>query len=135
MPLDTFSCFKCQVCAQVYQRPIKLPCNKTICYSHLCDLNGNIKTSFYCVFCEITHEIHPNRVYPNFYIQHQINKLEKKLVKFNEETSNEIAVVTVESLGGLEVSQFANELGRKWNIGKEIFQLVIFLFCQILKYR
>ena len=44
--------------------------------------------------------------------------LETKLKKFNQETSNEIAVVTVESLGDLEVSQFANELGRKWNIGK-----------------
>jgi WD40 repeat protein len=78
MPLDNFSCFKCQVCTQVYQRPIKLPCNKTICYSHLCDFNGNIKTSFYCVFCENNHEIQPNRIYPNFYIQHQINKLEKQ---------------------------------------------------------
>ncbi len=83
MPLDNFSCFKCQVCAQIYQRPIKLPCNKTICYSHLCDLNGEIKTSFYCVFCENTHEIHPNRVYPNFYIQHQINKLEKQRPKID----------------------------------------------------
>jgi uncharacterized protein len=46
------------------------------------------------------------------------NLLETKLVKFNKETSNEIAVVTVESLGDLEVSQFANELGRKWSIGK-----------------
>jgi uncharacterized protein len=44
--------------------------------------------------------------------------LERKLEKFNNETSNEIAVVTVESLGDLEVSQFANELGRKWDIGK-----------------
>jgi uncharacterized protein len=44
--------------------------------------------------------------------------LETKLEKFNTETSNEIAVVTVESLGDLEVSQFANELGRKWDIGK-----------------
>lgn len=46
------------------------------------------------------------------------NLLETKLVKFNKETSNEIAVVTVKSLGDLEVSQFANELGRKWSIGK-----------------
>jgi uncharacterized protein len=46
-------------------------------------------------------------------------KLESKLETFNNETSNEIAVITVDTLGGLEVSEFANELGRKWDIGKE----------------
>ncbi|MEZ5045473.1 MAG: TPM domain-containing protein [Chitinophagaceae bacterium] len=44
--------------------------------------------------------------------------LEKKVLDFEKESSNEISVVTVDTLGGLEVSQFANELGRKWNIGK-----------------
>jgi uncharacterized protein len=54
----------------------------------------------------------------NLLTSEEEEKLEKKLKKFNKETSNEIAVVTVESLGDLEVSQFANELGRKWGIGE-----------------
>lgn len=45
--------------------------------------------------------------------------LEQKLLRFNNETSNEITVVTVQDLGGLEVQEFALELGRKWDIGKE----------------
>ncbi|HNB82293.1 MAG TPA: TPM domain-containing protein, partial [Chitinophagaceae bacterium] len=44
--------------------------------------------------------------------------LEDKLLAFEQKTSNEIAIVTVVSLGDLEVSEFALELGRKWNIGK-----------------
>ena len=45
--------------------------------------------------------------------------LENKLLKFEKESSNEVVIVTVESLGGHEISSFAVELGRKWNIGKE----------------
>lgn len=45
--------------------------------------------------------------------------LEAKLFSFEKESSNEITIVTVESLGDIEVSEFALELGRKWNIGKK----------------
>lgn len=45
-------------------------------------------------------------------------KLEAKLLKYEQESSNEIAIVTVETLGGMEVADFAVELGRKWGIGK-----------------
>lgn len=46
-------------------------------------------------------------------------QLETKLEDFEKQTTNEVTIVTVDTLGGLEVSQFANELGRKWNIGKQ----------------
>lgn len=45
--------------------------------------------------------------------------LENKLLQFEKESSNEVVIVTVESLGGHEISSFAVELGRKWDIGKE----------------
>lgn len=45
-------------------------------------------------------------------------QLETKLESFEKETSNEVAVVTIDSLGYMEVSEFALELARKWNIGK-----------------
>lgn len=45
--------------------------------------------------------------------------LENKLLQFEKESSNEVVIVTVESLRGHEISSFAVELGRKWDIGKE----------------
>lgn len=45
-------------------------------------------------------------------------ELEAKLYQFERETSNELAVVIVDTLGYMEISEFANELGRKWSIGK-----------------
>jgi len=46
-------------------------------------------------------------------------QLEHKLLNFENESSNEITIVTVTDLGGLEVSEYATELGRKWDIGKK----------------
>ena len=45
--------------------------------------------------------------------------LETKLLKFENESSNEVTIVTVSNLDEMEVSAYALELGRKWNIGKE----------------
>ncbi|HMT34349.1 MAG TPA: TPM domain-containing protein [Chitinophagaceae bacterium] len=45
--------------------------------------------------------------------------LETKLLNFEKESSNEIAIVTVTSLEGLPIEDYAVELGRKWDIGKE----------------
>ncbi len=47
------------------------------------------------------------------------SQLEATLLNFANESSNEITIVTVEDLDGMEVSEFALELGRKWDIGKE----------------
>ncbi|MGI9191084.1 MAG: TPM domain-containing protein [Chitinophagaceae bacterium] len=46
------------------------------------------------------------------------DQLEKKLVAYEKESSNEIAVVTVKSIGENEVQEYARDLGRKWQIGK-----------------
>jgi uncharacterized protein len=46
-------------------------------------------------------------------------KLEAKLLAFEKATSNEVSIVTVESLGDLDANTFALQLGRKWGIGKE----------------
>ena len=45
-------------------------------------------------------------------------QLEAKLEDVEHATSNEITIVTIESLGQLEINEFSLELGRKWNIGK-----------------
>ena len=47
----------------------------------------------------------------------QIAQLERKLVAFDDSTSNQIAVVIVKSVGDYDINEYALELGRKWGIG------------------
>ncbi len=49
----------------------------------------------------------------------QTNALEEKLVAFSDSTSTEISIVTVPTLGGYDVSDYAQRLGEKWGIGKK----------------
>lgn len=49
----------------------------------------------------------------------QIEQIETELVHFNNTTSTQIAVVTVPSLNGYEVSDFATRLGEKWGVGQK----------------
>jgi uncharacterized protein len=45
--------------------------------------------------------------------------LEKKLVDFDDSTSNQVSIVTVNTLGDYAVDDYAIRLGRKWGIGSE----------------
>lgn len=45
--------------------------------------------------------------------------LEEMLSNFEKETSNEIAVVTIESLEGISIEEYAVELFQKWGVGKK----------------
>ncbi len=45
--------------------------------------------------------------------------LESKLLKFNNESSNEVTLVIVPSLHEMEVGEFTQETARKWKIGKK----------------
>jgi len=45
--------------------------------------------------------------------------LEQQLIQFNNETSTQIAIVTVKSLDGTSVDDFAFKLGEKWGIGQK----------------
>lgn len=47
----------------------------------------------------------------------QKNALEQKLSAFNASTTNEIAVVTVKSLGGDYIEHYAEQLFKEWGIG------------------
>ena len=49
----------------------------------------------------------------------EIKKLENQLDTFSRNTSNQICVVIVDTLNGLDPSQFATQLGLKWGIGIE----------------
>ena len=55
--------------------------------------------------------------YANLLTPEQEQALEAKLVAYDDSTSNQIAVVIVESLNGYEANQFATELGEEWGVG------------------
>lgn len=46
-------------------------------------------------------------------------QLEQKLVRFNRETSTQIAIVTLNDLRGFEISDYAVRLAHNWGIGQE----------------
>lgn len=47
----------------------------------------------------------------------ELDRLERKLVAFNDTTSTQIAVVLVNTLGDYDKAQFADLLGEKWGVG------------------
>ena len=57
----------------------------------------------------------------NFLTSEQRQSLEEKLVAYDRSTSNQVAVVVVESLGGSSPEDYATELGRKWGVGNKDF--------------
>lgn len=51
--------------------------------------------------------------------QQEVAALENKLVAFNDSTSTQIAIVSVASLGGYDIIDYAQRLGEKWGIGQK----------------
>ncbi len=49
----------------------------------------------------------------------EVSALERKLVAFNDTTSNQIAIVIVKDLAGYDRSDYAQRLGEKWGIGRK----------------
>ncbi len=56
---------------------------------------------------------------PDFLSTSEADALEKRLVNFAENTSNQIVVVIVDDLAGYEPWDFAARLGDKWKVGQE----------------
>ena len=54
-----------------------------------------------------------------FLTPEQAQALEYKLYRYDDSTSNQVAVVIVESLGGYSPDDFATELGREWGVGSK----------------
>lgn len=46
-------------------------------------------------------------------------RLEQKLRSFNDSTSSALVIVTVNSLEGMNIAQYATELAHQWGIGRE----------------
>lgn len=80
-------------------------------------------------FASAQQEVIPQRPSPpklvndftNTLTSSQIAALESKLVAYDDSTSNQVAIVIVETLGGYEANDYAVALGRKWGIGNKDF--------------
>jgi uncharacterized protein len=57
--------------------------------------------------------------YTNTLAHDQKEALENKLVSFDDSTSNQIAVVIIETTGDYDISDYAVALGRAWGIGNK----------------
>jgi uncharacterized protein len=58
---------------------------------------------------------------PDFLNAQEAAQFESELVAFNDSTSNQICVVVVDDLGGMDPSTFAFEVGNKWAVGQGSF--------------
>jgi uncharacterized protein len=48
----------------------------------------------------------------------QSSALERKLVAFDDSSSNQVAVVLIRSVGDYDISQYASELAERWGVGR-----------------
>lgn len=51
----------------------------------------------------------------------QLNALEQKLVRLDDSTSTQVAVVVIPNTGGMSISEYNQELGRNWGVGGKQF--------------
>lgn len=65
----------------------------------------------------------------------QEEALEKKLVAYDDSTSNQVAVITIGDIGDYDVVEFAAELGRKWGVGGKDYNNGVVLLVLIDKQR
>ena len=49
----------------------------------------------------------------------EVNRLENKLVVFNDSTSTQIAIIIVKSLNGYDKNDLAQRIGEKWGVGRK----------------
>ena len=74
---------------------------------------------------DIPDQPNPPRLVNDFarvFTQEQVDSLEYALVGFDKRTSNQICVVTVKTLSGMEVDDFGIQLANKWGIGTKNHQ-------------
>lgn len=76
------------------------------------------------IFSQIPQRPNPPRLVndlANIFSSSQVSQLERELVAFADTTSNQIAIVTVPELYGMDKSQLAYSIGEQWGIGQKKF--------------
>lgn len=57
--------------------------------------------------------------YANLIPQDQRQRIEAKLAQFERQTGNQVAVLTIDSLDGEAIEDYANKVGRTWALGQK----------------
>lgn len=57
--------------------------------------------------------------FSNIFSPAEVSTLEQKLIRFNDSSSTQIVVVTVNDFGGRDETDFADRLGEKWGVGQK----------------
>lgn len=65
----------------------------------------------------------------------QEEELERKLVAYDDSTSNQFAIITIGDIGDYDIGDFATALGRKWGVGGKEFNNGLILVVLINKER
>lgn len=60
-----------------------------------------------------------SKEFPAFLSASEASALEDKLEQFSRNTSNQICVVIVDDLNGMDAAGYATSLGQQWGVGKE----------------
>ncbi len=75
---------------------------------------------------QVAERPNPQRLYnnlsnefPQFLNSSEAQQLEDKLVQFSKETSNQICVIIVDDLNGLEPADYATKIINEWGVGKK----------------
>jgi uncharacterized protein len=76
------------------------------------------------VFAQFPKPLKPPRLFNNVSKVQLLNKeqerqLEEQLVRFEQETSNEISIIVIDDLLGYEPSNYAFRIGEAWGVGKK----------------
>lgn len=82
----------------------------------------------FSVLSQIPEKPSPPRLYnnlsvqfPSFLSSSEAADIEQQLDQFSRETSNQICIVVVDDLNGLEAADYATRLGKEWGVGKKDF--------------
>ncbi len=80
----------------------------------------------FSVVSQVPEKPNPARLYndlsgTNFISESDALRIEQRLEEFYHQTSNQICIVIVDDLKGMDASQFAFDIGNKWGVGTEKF--------------
>lgn len=73
--------------------------------------------------------------YLNILTAEQEDALERKLVAYDDSTSNQFVIITIGDIGDNDIGEFATALGRKWGVGGKEFNNGLILVVLIDKER
>ena len=78
----------------------------------------------FCLLAQVPQRPTPQRLVndlANIFDANQVSTLERELVNFADTTSNQIVVVTVPQLYGMDKAQLAYSMGGQWGVGQRKF--------------